>query len=308
MPRRGNRGSRGNRGGRRNYDENVVERHFPTYTTPVTEDIIHNTDEEKKAPESHITQTNTIIPETIHTNVVNEPIIHHSPKKNENLITFNNKQKGPNNEIQNVESFFQQTLDRESDVHNLLDDEKASKRALTLEDLLEHFMKGVQISHKVNYFTIHPTKVPEKQSKTSQQNYSSQSSTSTSSSTNKNFPQKFGQQQYPPEYMGYGQHPMMYPWMPNPEVNPQLFQQYQQMMPMFYQMFNPMMYQQQMQDSDYSDKEKAPSSKQFSNMPMPQMGYMNPNFQGENQNYYGGSQKGDENQPQFPNYYYRGNK
>lgn len=103
---------------------------------------------------------------------------------------------------------------------------------------------------------------------------------------------------------------MMYPWIPNPDMNPQLYQQYQQMMPMFYQMFNPMMYQQQMQETEYTEGGKGGQKTQPKNygMPMPQMGYMNPNFSGENQGFYGGSQKGEENQSQFPNYYYGGGK
>jgi len=272
-------------------------------------------------PDTHTTETPTH--PTIHTNVEPPKQQHPSPKKNENIFdtnknftTGNTKQSNTKGEkfntIQNVESFFQQTLDRESEVNKLLEDEKGSKKTLSFEDFLEHFMKGVQVCHKVNNLTVPATKVPEKRENVKGQSSQQSFERGTTSSTNKNFPQKSpfgGQQQHYPEYMGYGQHPMMYPWIPNPEMNPQLYQQYQQMMPMFYQMFNPMMYQQQgMPETEYTEGGKGGQKTQPKNygMPMPQMGYMNPNFSGENQGFYGGSQKGEENQSQFPSYYYGG--
>jgi len=315
------RGNRGNRGGRRTYDENVVEKHLTSEPQP---ERIENTPEEKKAPESNVVD----VPETIHPNV-EQAKSHVSPKKNENIIsehfkptTFKTeKQSQPfdNNIHSNVvESVFQQTIDRdrESEMNTLFEDEKGSKKALSIEDFIEHFMKGVQVCPKVTNFTYAASKAPEKQQTKNQEKYtqpSSSATSTTSSSTNKNFPQKspFSQPQHFPENMGYGQHPMMYPWMvPNPEVNPQLYQQYQQMMPMFYQMFNPMMYQQQMQEGENYEGSKGGQKNQpkgYSNMPMPQMGY--PGYSGENQNFYGGggSQKNEENQSNFQNYYY-GNK
>jgi len=291
-----------------------VEKHL-TSEPQGTPENIENTQEEKKGPETNIVD----VPVTIHPNV-EQSKAHISPKKNENIITehfkpatFKTEKQPFDSHIHNnvVESVFQQTIDRESEMNKLLEDEKGSKKALSIEDFIEHFMKGVQVCPKVTNFTYSASKAPEKQqTKTTQEKYSQPSSSTTSttsSSTNKNFPQKspFTQQQHFPEYTGYGQHPMMYPWIPNPEVNPQVYQQYQQMMPMFYQMFNPMMYQHQMQEGENYEGTKAPQKSQpkgYSNIPMPQMGY--PNYSGENQNFYGGgSQKSEENQSNFQNYY-----
>jgi len=341
------RGQRGARGGRRNFEDThfeVVEKHLPNEAVETT-----NTNKQTE-PESHTQNdheqhhTNTTHTNT-HTNtVVHEESPKHkqkdSPKKSENIDRkFNEFRNEPkqqtashhtqsnkfNNEIQTVESFFQ-SLERESEVTKLIDDDKGMKKTCTYEDFVEQFVKSAQFCPKVSVFTI-PASTSTKtvpQSKSlgqSTQSYTHPSTSTTgSSSTNKNFPQKtnFPQQQPYSEFMGggYGGHnPMMYPWIPNPEVNPQLYQQYQQMMPMFYQMFHPMMYQQQMPESEYPDTtgvkggQKNPP-KNYSGMPMPQMGYMNPNFPTqENPNFYGGgSQKNEENQNQFPNYYYGGNK
>jgi len=299
-----------------------VEKHLTSEPQGAPENI-ENTQEEKKGPETKPVD----VPATIHPNV-EQSKPHVSPKKNENIVPEHFKptafktEKLPqpfDNQIRNnvVESVFQQTIDRdrESEMNKLFEDEKGSKKALSIEDFIEHFMKGVQVCPKVTYFTYAASKSPEKQQiKPTHEKYiqpSSSTTSTTSSSTNKNFPQKspFGQQQHFPEYnMGYGQHPMMYPWIPNPEVNPQLYQQYQQMMPMFYQMFNPMMYQQQVPEGENYEGSKGQKNqpKNYSNMPMPQMGY--PNYSGENQNFYGGggTQKNEE-QSNFQNYYY-GNK
>jgi hypothetical protein len=274
--RRGHRGARrgrtrganrGFRGGRKNFEGEFVETHFDqeqnlpvnsqivnneTIPEDTTANVIHTNVEnliqdtpDSKANHTHTLEPNHIITTSSINNIDSTPL---SVNNNNNTAPTNVNQA---HVIQNVETLFQKfTLERETEVHKLLEDKKVTKQERDpkqfYEECVNHFVRDNQISRE-NSFLLKPTVKPATTSKNtinSQPQVSlSQSQTTqptTSSSTNKNFPHKgFNQQQQGPDSYFNQQNMMnMYPFMfPQHTGEPNMTSPQ-----MFPQMMNPQMF------------------------------------------------------------------
>ena len=169
------------------------------------------------------------------------PAKHESPnnKQANNIVykTNNNENNNisaqfkRNNEIQNVESFFQKySPEKENEVNKLFEDKKDPK--IFYEECCKHFIRNNQIQ-AVHTLQCKPNvKSQNKNTITQQPQVNFNQTNNPSLSTNKNFPQKneksFDPRQHPQsqqEYSPYGQqqqgNPFMYPYFYYPQANPE---------------------------------------------------------------------------------------